>query len=172
MTVMIQPDFGKIWLYVTIRPGRPAPHTPAGGPLRQAAAATERTAATKGRAPADRSRDIATASVANGAVFSTPSGTQVQQDAIENRLIQLINGAARGSDIRPAIYFPRDGAVVVQGSGDISPNTRLTNFNEAVTFTRNTALYAAYQHYFNLSACPRRDGQVPLCAHRRLPPAG
>src|SRR4051812_44072007 len=50
--------------------------------------------------------------VATGVVFSTPSGTQPQQDAIETRLIQLINGAARGSTVQLAIYFLRDGAVV------------------------------------------------------------
>jgi phosphatidylserine/phosphatidylglycerophosphate/cardiolipin synthase-like enzyme len=54
----------------------------------------------------------ASGSVRNGVVFSTPSGTRAQQDAIETRLIQLINGAARGSTIQLATYFLRDGAVV------------------------------------------------------------
>ncbi|MEV5705747.1 phospholipase D-like domain-containing protein [Actinoallomurus sp. NPDC052274] len=193
------------------------------------------------------------AAVPTGVVFSTPSGTRAQQDAIENRLIQLVNGAARGSTIQLAIYFLRDGAlvnalinahrsrnvgvkvvvderntwepprdtplqpgqvrvrnagvvklekalgtkitarsflrvcspdgacigtkgspknhnkfylfsdtlgtknVVVQGSGNISPNTRLTNFNEAVTFPGNTALYGAYQRYFNDLAAMRKN---------------
>ncbi|MFL6055130.1 MAG: phospholipase D-like domain-containing protein [Actinoallomurus sp.] len=192
-------------------------------------------------------------SVRSGVVFSTPSGTRAQQDAIETRLIQLINGAARGSAIQLAIYFLRDGVVVdalvkahrsrnvsvkvviderntwepprdtplqpgqvrvhnagvvklekalgtniagrsflrvcspdgacigtrnspknhnklylfsstlgtsnvvVQGSGNISPNTRLTNFNEAVTFTGNAALYGAYQRYFNDLAAMRKN---------------
>ena len=191
--------------------------------------------------------------VTTGVVFSTPSGTQSQQDTIETRLIQLINGrrAARPSSwpstscatapsstasSRPtasgtstsrssstnatpgnrpatrsssparcvsrnagvvkleqalgtntgATSFVRvcspDGAcigtkgspknhnkfylfsdtlgvknVVVQGSGNISPNTRLTNFNEAVTFPGNSALYAVYQRYFGDLAAMRKN---------------
>lgn len=196
----------------------------------------------------------ATAQVNTGVVFSTPSGTPAQQNAIETRLTELIDGAAPGSTMRIALYFLRDGGIVdalirahrdrgvgvqvivderntweppreiplapgqtrvrnpgiakleqtlgtnvhapsyllvctaggacvgklnspknhnkfylfsdtlgvknviVQGSGNISPNTRLTNFNEAVTFTGNSALYAAYLSYFNDLAAMRKTG--------------
>jgi phosphatidylserine/phosphatidylglycerophosphate/cardiolipin synthase-like enzyme len=46
-----------------------------------------------------------------GAVFNNPLGTTAQKQAIQNRIVELINGAPAGSRIRMAMFYASDATI-------------------------------------------------------------
>jgi hypothetical protein len=51
------------------------------------------------------------AGVATGPVFNNPSGTDAEKKAIVNKIVELANGAAAGSQIRMAMYYADDATI-------------------------------------------------------------
>ncbi|MCP2169626.1 phospholipase D-like domain-containing protein [Goodfellowiella coeruleoviolacea] len=59
-------------------------------------------------APSAGASEAAAAAVSTQAVFNNPKGTEAEQKAIVNRLVDLINGSPAGSRVRMAMFYADD----------------------------------------------------------------
>jgi phosphatidylserine/phosphatidylglycerophosphate/cardiolipin synthase-like enzyme len=72
-------------------------------------------------------RTASAAGVATGAVFNVPTGSADQQEAIVDRIVELIDGAAAGSTIRMSMFYADDATIpdALVGAHDRGVNVQL-----------------------------------------------